>query len=349
MNITKLIFVASVCWLLLTSTSLQAGNFKDSKISHVEYPGWFSTDPFNDLNQELNDARQAGKQGLMVVYGTEGCSYCAVFAEKNLGDPEISAMIKKNFNAVGMEIFDDASLVSPRGIETSVKDYAKQQGVMFSPTILFYDDKGRRIFRITGYQDIQRFKTSLDYVIGKHYQSQTIAEYVRSIRKSKASPASTASLRDDPLFSKPPYILQRNVIAASQPLLVIFEEAGCEECDSFHNKVLADKQVRTSLKDYEVIRLDSNDNKSGMITPDGTRTTPARWYQQQGFSRTPALLFFNEKGDTAIKTDNDMKEQRMMNSINYVNERAYEKGWSYQRFARTKAIERNLRKTAKLN
>ena len=86
-----------------------------------------------------------------------------------------------------------------------------------------------------------------------------------------------------------------------------------------------------------------------MITPDGTRTTPARWYQQQGFSRTPALLFFNEKGDTAIKTDNHVKEQRMMNSINYVNERAYEKGWSYQRFARTKAIERNLKKTAKVN
>ena len=31
----------------------------------------------------------------------------------------------------------------------------------------------------------------------------------------------------------------------------------------------------------------------------------------------------------------------MLNATNLVLERAYEKGWHYQRFARTKAIERN--------
>lgn len=347
MNLTKLIVLASMSWLLLNPPALQAANFEDSKISHVAYPDWFSNNPFLELNEELANARASDKQGLMVLYTTEGCSYCAVFVEKSLRDPDIAATVKQHFNSVGLEIFDDTSLVTPQGQETTVKAFAKQEGVMFSPTILFYDQEGKRVLRITGYQSPERFKTSLRYVIGKHYQSQTMADYVQSISNPEATPLSTARLREDPLFTRPPYILQRNVIAASQPLLVIFEKTACEECDAFHDKVLADKQVRDSLKRYDVVRLDSRDKKTVIIRPDGSRTTPASWYQQHGFSRTPALLFFNESGQAAIKTDNLVMQQRMMNSIQYVNERAYTKGWSYQRFARSKAIERNVKKTAK--
>jgi thioredoxin-related protein len=276
-----------------------------------------------------------------------------MFIKKNLGDPEIIAMVKQHFDSVGLEIFDDTSLVGPRGQETTVKAFARQEGVMFSPTILFYDSEGNRVMRITGYQSPERFKTSLNYVIGKHYQTQSISSYAKSIdnnkSKSKATPVSSAALKQDTLFASPPYILQRNVFPARKPLLVIFEEVANEECDIFHSKVLANKQVRDSLKDYEVVRLDSRDNKTIIVKPDGTRISSADWYKQEGFSRTPALLFFSEGGQTAIKTDNLVLEQRMMNSINYVNERAYTKGWSYQRFARAKAIERNVKKTAKVN
>jgi thioredoxin-related protein len=347
MNIPKLILVACVSWLLLISTSLQAKEFKDSKFSHIEYPDWFIDSPFLELNDDLANARATGKQGLMVVYSTEGCSYCGLFIKKSLGNQEIAAMVRKHFGAVGLEIFDDTNIVGPQGQESTVKAFAKQEGVMFSPTVLFYDKEGNRVLRITGYQSPKRFKTTLQYVVGKHYQTQTIAEYTQRISKAKAKGVSTAPLRQDPLFIKPPYILQRNVFPATEPLLVIFETTNCEECDVFHDKVLGDKQVRDLLKRYEVVRLDSGDDKTAVVTPDGSRTTPASWYKRQGFSRTPALLFFNERGLTAIKTDNLVLRQRMMNSINYVNERAYTKGWSYQRFARSKAIERNVKKTAK--
>ncbi|MGD9385890.1 MAG: thioredoxin fold domain-containing protein [Thioalkalispiraceae bacterium] len=347
MNIIKLILLASLSCLLLNPLALQAGEFKDSTLTHIKYPAWFINTPFLELNEDLANARANGKQGLMVVYSTEGCSYCGLFIQKSLGDPEIAALVRKHFDSVGLEIFDDTILVGPRGQETTVKEFAKQQGVMFSPTILFYDNNGKRVLRITGYQSPERFKTSLSYVTGKHYQSQSMADYVKRSARIQARPATSTSLKQDPLFAKPPYLLQRNIIPASQPLLVIFEQADCEECDIFHNKVLADKQVRESLKKYEVVRLNSRDDKSVFITPDGSRMTPAMWYQQEGFSRTPALLFFSERGHAAIKTDNLVLQQRMMNSINYMNEQAYLKGWSYQRFARSKAIERNLKKAGR--
>lgn len=346
MKIIKLISTAALACLLASTPFLHAGEFKDSTFTHIEFPAWFVDDQFLELNDVLAQARASGKQGLMVFYSTEGCSYCGLFLQKSLTDPAIVATVQQHFAALGLEIFNDASLVAPDGQETTVKAFAKQEGVMFSPTILFYDLAGKRVLRITGYQSPERFKLSLNYVTGKHYQSRTFAEYAKDVSAQKQPPKLNAKLRNDTLFAKPPHLLQRNIIPASQPLLVIFEQTGCAECDEFHAKVLGDTQVRASLKHYDVVRLDSNDDQSVLITPEGNKITPAQWYKQAGFSRTPALLFFSETGQAAIKTDNLVLQQRMMNSINYMNERAYAKGWSYQRFARSKAIERNPQKAA---
>jgi thioredoxin-related protein len=344
MNKTRLIILVTLVWLLAGTSALQATQFKDSTITHVDYPDWFNNNPFLELNQNLIDARASGKQGLMVLYTTEGCSYCALFIEKSLGDPEIQAIVRKHFETVGLEIFDDANLVGPRGEETTVKEFAKSEGVMFSPTILFYDTNGNRVLRITGYQAKKRFTTSLSYVTGKHYRSESMADYAKRANQQPAKLEAKAPLRDDPLFDKPPHLLQRNVIPARKPLLVVFEKSGCADCDIFHDNVLADKQVRKSLEDYDVVRLDTEDNKTPIIKPDGSRTTPANWYREEGFSRTPAMLFVSEQGRVAIKTDNLVMQQRMINCINYMNERAYTRGWSYQRYARSKAIERHMEK-----
>jgi thioredoxin-related protein len=122
---------------------------------------------------------------------------------------------------------------------------------------------------------------------------------------------------------------------------VIFEADGCEECPALHEKVLALAEVRELLERYEVVRLDARDEKTPVLTPDGRKTTSAEWYTDTGFTRLPAMLFFEEDGKEVLRTDALMLRQRMMNSLMYTLERAYEKDWTYQRFARSKAIERS--------
>jgi len=340
-----LINVLLVSILLLVSTKLVfAGSFNDSAVGHEAFPLWFNNSPFQELDEDLSNARAKGKQGLMVLYSTEGCSYCKQFIKKSLGDPEIASALQKNFDSIGLEIFDDAELSSPSGITTSIKRFAESEGVQFAPTILFYGEGGKRLLRVTGYQSPARFKKILGYVGGKHYRTQTLAEYLKRSERPNATVQSVARLKQDPLFGKAPHRLQRNVIPASQPLLVIFEKPGCAECTDFHSAVLASNDVRSSLEKFEVVRLNALDNKSMVVLPDGSRISPASWFNQAGFSRLPALVFYSEKGHEALKTDTLIMRNRMMNSINYVLERAYIKGWSYQRFARSKAIERNMKK-----
>ena len=94
------------------------------------------------------------------------------------------------------------------------------------------------------------------------------------------------------------------------------------------------------LRRFEVVRLDAADDGTPLPTPDGSHVTPAAWFRQAAFTRVPALLFFDEQGNEVLKTDALILRQRMMNSLSYVLERAYEQGWTYQRYARTKGLEK---------
>jgi thioredoxin-related protein len=232
-----------------------------------------------------------------------------------------------------MDIFNDADMVDPDGQELSVKEFARRERADFSPTLLFYGKDGKRILRITGYQSPERFKKILGYVTGQHYRSESLGEYLNHLPISKAA---HAGIR--PKYKRS-LVLSRNLLPTSKPLLLIFEKTGCGECDDFRNNVLRLKRVKNTLKQFEVVSLDAMDDKTDIITPDGIRTTASSLFRNYAFSRMPAIAFFDVNGNPVLKTDALVLPQRMMNSLNFVLEKAYKKGMTYQKFARTKAIE----------
>ena len=121
--------------IFLMDLSLAQG-FDDSEIKHIDHPDWFIESPFLDL-AELN-----GKKGLMILFTTEGCSYCDLFIRSSLSNPNIALIVQKNFDSIGLEIFADVEMTEPDGTLSTVKQFAKKEGVGFSPTLLFYGENG---------------------------------------------------------------------------------------------------------------------------------------------------------------------------------------------------------------
>ena len=111
-----------------------------------DYPAWFIDNPFFDLEEITTDISDSNKKGLMVLFTTKGCSYCEQFIKRSLGNPEIAKKVQNDFDSIGMEIFDDAEMVTPTGETIPVKQFAKQQGVGFAPTLLFFDAAGKTRF-----------------------------------------------------------------------------------------------------------------------------------------------------------------------------------------------------------
>jgi len=311
--------------------------FDDSAIVRVDDPAWFKTS-FLDLREDLAEARAAGKQGLMVLFSTEGCAYCKAFIERSLKDPAIGALVRKHFDTLHLEIFDDAGMKDLQGRSLSVKDFARREGAAFSPTLLFYGLDGKRMHRVVGYQSPERFRMVLDYVAGGHHRTLTYRDYLAHRGSGTPAIAQPAALVRDALFDRPPYNLDRR-LSAGMPLLVLFEQPGCEACRDFHAKVLSDAEVRALLARFQVVQLDARDAATPVVTPDGRRLTPLRWAEELELAHLPAMIFFDEAGREVLRNDSLSYRQRMSRSLQYVLDKAYLRGISFQRYTREKTME----------
>lgn len=310
-------------------------NFLDGDIYQVAHPDWFLPHDFLDLQESLQDAIDNDKTGLMVFYTTEGCSYCALFIQESLGNPAIREKLQGRFDTIGLEIFDDTGMTTPNGDSLSVKAFAKREKAHMAPTLLFFDASGQQVFRAVGYQNPERFSAMIDYVADGHTAKISFANYLK--KATTAANNSYSTLRDDALFSAPPFALDRSRVAANHPLLVVWESTGCTDCQQWHDEVISEPGIRQLMQQFEVVRLDANDASTPILRPDGGKTTPADWYSESGLSHLPAFLLFDGQGKEAIRVDALALQSRMSNMLNYMLDKAYEKDWTYQRFARSQA------------
>lgn len=325
--------------LFLAFTDPAPASFDDSAVARFDYPTWFKT-TFYDLEDDLADAREAGKRGIVLFYSTVGCSYCKQMLEGSFAEPGFAARLHERYDVVGLEIFSDSEITDWNGETRTLSEFAKDQGVQFSPTLAFHDTDGRRLLRLVGYYDTRFLNNALDYLDSGAAAKMSLREWLD--RGDGASPAGTRStqLTGDPLFASPPYQLDRSRQAAERPLLVLFEGSDCMPCADFHSQVLSEPAIRAALGNFELVRLDAGNDSSRLITPDGSAVTASAWHRALGFSHLPAIAVFDEEGREVVQTDALVLRGRFTNLLNYVLDRAYLRGWSYQRYARSESIRR---------
>lgn len=309
----------------------------DSELLTAEYPDWF-LDTFLDLQDDLDNARESGKKGLIVVFGSAGCSYCYRFADETLKDPEVVANLRRDFDALALDIFSDDLMVSPGGEEMSVKAFARKIRADFTPATYFFDLEGKARLRIVGFNPADRFLSAMRYVAEGHYDDGPFRGFLAAERQASGDAAGVEKV-DDPMFSEPPFMMARNSVSADRPLMVVFDGPDCRECPYLFGTLFQDPALRKQLSEMEVIRLRIDEDLK-VVTPAGENTTASDWHARLGFHRTPAFAFFDPSGNLVMQSDALMLRQRLDNTLGYVLEEAYLEGISYQRFARRRAIAR---------
>lgn len=319
-----------------TAAPTSGVDFAEDVFVDVKFPAWFKTS-FLDLRDDLQEAIDAGKQGIMLFISASRCSYCKAFIDNSLQDAAIRAQLIDNFDVIGLDIFDDSELTTLDGRQHRVKEFVMLNQASYTPTLIFLGEGGRMLLRIVGYYPPDRFRQVLDYLDTKAYQHQPLREYLRAA--AQKAPTGSASIIADDLFEQPPYVLDRSRMPADRPLLVVFEAPECKACERFHRRVLKDKAIRRLIGEYQAVQLDASDEQGRVLTPDGAKTNPGAWYRQLGLSYLPAIVFFDEQGREAMRLDSETLRFRMEGSLQLVLERAYERDAQLQRWRRTKAIE----------
>lgn len=313
-------------------------DFAEDVFVDVKFPEWFKLS-FLDLDVDLEQALEAGKQGILVFVSTRRCSYCKAFIDRSLAQPDIRERLEAAYDVIGLEIFDDTPMTAVDGSQYRVKDFVTAEQASLTPTLIFYGAGGRQLLKIVGYYPPERFRRVLDYLEGGHHHELTLRDYLEGREADATGGEAPTGLQDDPLFAAPPHILDRRGAAADRPLMVLFEEPGCPPCARFHRRVLADPAIRRLLGDYEARRLDIGSDATRVVTPAGQRRTAAEWYRDLGLTYAPAVVLFDTRGREAMRIDSETQRFRMEGTLQLVLEGAHEDDAQLQRWRRDKAVQ----------
>jgi thioredoxin-related protein len=294
----------------------------------LAFPDWFKLS-FLDLPEDIEEARAAGKAGLIVYFGQKYCAYCRQFLEKDLNREDIQAYMRQHFDVIGIDIHGQRQVVDPSGNDFDEAGYAVQENTNFTPSVIFFDVEGHEVLRLRGYYPPYRFRAALEYVADRHYRNERYREFLA--RAGVPLVFEPGELSEESFFLPGPYMLDRSRIPAERPLAVFFEQGNCHACDVLHTGPLADPEIRSLMEQLESVQLSFWED-TPVVTPAGERTTARRWADELGLFYTPTLIIFDPKGDEIIRVDSVVQFYRLRNVLEYVLEEGYRDHATFQRW-----------------
>ena len=160
-----------------------------------EPPPWFS-ESLLDLREDVKEAAAQGKR-VMLYFGQDGCPYCKRLMEVNFRQAAIATKAQRHLVALALNIWGDREVTWTDGAVTSEKRLASRLKVQFTPTLVFFDEKGAVAHRINGYLPPEEFYAALERALAPQPPRARATLGLgasQGVRPSPASPASSASV-----------------------------------------------------------------------------------------------------------------------------------------------------------
>ena len=316
--------------ILLTSTVLAAAAQAFAPgASAVEVPEWFKPS-FLDFPEDVSEAAKNGKR-LMVYFGQDGCPYCRELMRVNFSQKEIADKARKHFDAVALNIWGDREVVWLDRRRYTEKTFAAFLGIQFTPSVLFFDERGNIVLRLNGYYPPHKFAAALDYASDRNRTHATFAQYLAQHVREPAS----GRLHDQPFLMRPPHDFSR-ARKSAKPLAVLFEQKDCAGCDELHRTGFRDPQVAGLVSRFDIARVELF-GAAPLVTPAGKRSTEAQWARDLGVAYTPSVIFFDPAGQEIFRVEGYLRPFHLASSFEYVASGSYRKEPSFQRYVQARA------------
>lgn len=281
-------------------------------------PDWFKVS-FLELKEDLDEALDNGKRGLIVYFGQKLCPYCKAHLNNNWGQKDILGYTLKHFDVISINVRGQKQVIDFDGTEYTEKQYSVKVGTNFTPSIMFYTKEGM-VLKLRGYRPPYQFQAALEYVADQHYKRDKFAGYLA--RAEAAFSYGKETLNDNNLFNRGPYILDRSHFAAQRPLLVSFERGKCHACDVLHAGPLQNKEIERRLKKLSISQIDMTSDDP-VLTPDGKKLTARQWANSLNLDYSPTLVFFDQHGKEIIRIGSVVWFYRLRNVLDYVTSKSY--------------------------
>lgn len=333
MKSLKPVAVLMLCALTLISMRVQAAGETELTPALVnpgyeEQPEWFKVS-FLDLFEDIAEAADEDKR-VMVYFFQDGCPYCKKLLEDNFGQRQISDKTRQYFEVVTLNIWGDREVTVGDKVMTE-KELAAALKVQYTPTLIFFNENNKAVYRANGYYPPEKFDVVLDYVGQKKESEISFQDYLAKVDPQPASGKLHTEVSNIKSIS--------NLRAALEPgkyLLVIFGQKQCATCDELHLDILQRKETKELLERMNVAVVDLWSEQK-IVTPDGSQQKVYDWAKKLNINYAPSLLYFNDKGDEVFRSDGYLKAFHVQSVMDYVTTAAYLEQPNFQRYIDSRA------------
>ena len=123
------------------------------------------------MKPPLNLARKPGDKPLAVLFESRHCAPCDELHQEGFKRKETLAAISRldvaRFSLSGRE-----ALITPDGRSTNAEAWSRELGIGYTPSVVFFDDTGREVFRLEAYVRPFHFTSSFEYVASGAFRKE---------------------------------------------------------------------------------------------------------------------------------------------------------------------------------
>jgi thioredoxin-related protein len=146
-----------------------------------------------DLNQEdffekppyaLDRSRFAAQRPLVVFFEQRDCHACDILHTEPLTDERTQEWLQ-GFEVVQLDMWSDTPVLTPSGERLTAGQWARQLGLFYAPTLIFFDERGKEVFRVDSVVRLYRLRGVLEYVAEKGYLEAPTFQRWREMRSQR--------------------------------------------------------------------------------------------------------------------------------------------------------------------
>ena len=146
---------------------------------------FFFNESFGDFAEELVNAKDEGKKGVLLMFQQADCPYCHRMRTTVVNQKRVQDYYRENFLIFHVDIEGDIEITDFNGQQLLEKDFAfRKNRVRATPVFAFYDLDGKRVARYTGATtDVDEFMLLGKYVVDGKYNTMSFNRYKREQQK----------------------------------------------------------------------------------------------------------------------------------------------------------------------
>ncbi len=116
-------------------------------------------------------ARKPRGRPLAVLFETRSCSGCDEMHREGFQRPEVAKQLAQ-FDVARFALGERTELIRPDGRKTSADVWARELKIAYTPTVVFFAETGREVFRVEAYVRPFHLAAAFDYVSSGAYRKE---------------------------------------------------------------------------------------------------------------------------------------------------------------------------------